>query len=147
MHRFHRPHQRKSPDESRWYDNPTHNFFLSEACYAIAIECEYYPFDDCVHLGGAGCTFNWGSSTSSSWHHFYMGESNTDTYLYLKLNPFTYSLSLTCSVIRFIFMSAGSYMEICNGNGYSSGQNLNHRHWFREGILCQFNAILASPLF
>lgn len=52
--------------------------------------------------GGAGCTVNMGSN-HSSYHHFYMGEHNTDTYLYL-----------------------------CNGAQHSSGHNMNHRFWFRE---------------
>jgi hypothetical protein len=53
--------------------------------------------------GGAGCTIAMGTLTHSSWHHFYMGDVNTDTYLY-----------------------------ICNGAQHSSGNNMNHRFWFRE---------------
>ena len=44
-----------------------------------------------------------GKSTNSGWHHWYMGETNTDTYLY-----------------------------ICNGAQHSSGSNMNHRFWFRR---------------
>ncbi|MBI4700447.1 MAG: hypothetical protein HY744_04645 [Deltaproteobacteria bacterium] len=53
--------------------------------------------------GGAGCLINMGNYSNSGYHHFYMSESNTDTYLY-----------------------------ICNGPQHSSGYNMNHRWWFRE---------------
>jgi len=53
--------------------------------------------------GGAGCTIAMGTLTHSGWHHFYMGDVNTDTYLY-----------------------------ICNGAQHSSSNNMNHRFWFRE---------------
>jgi hypothetical protein len=53
--------------------------------------------------GCAGCTIAMGTFTHSSWHHFYTGDVNTDTYLY-----------------------------ICNGAQHSSGNNMNHRFWFRE---------------
>jgi len=53
--------------------------------------------------GGAGCGINMGSSTSSGWHHFYMHDTNTDTYLYA-----------------------------CNGAQHSSSYDMNHRWWVRE---------------
>ena len=52
--------------------------------------------------GGAGCLVKLSSQTNSGWHHWYMGETNTDTYLY-----------------------------ICNGAQHSSSHNMNHRYWFR----------------
>ena len=53
--------------------------------------------------GGAGCNINMGSSVNSGWHHFYMSEYNSDTYLY-----------------------------VCNGAQHSSSYNLNHRFWVGE---------------
>jgi hypothetical protein len=53
--------------------------------------------------GGAGCNINMGKYSNSGWHHFYMSEHNTDTYLY-----------------------------ICNGAQHSSSYDLNHRFWVRE---------------
>ena len=53
--------------------------------------------------GGAGCTIPMGTQTSAGWHHFYMGNTSSDTYLY-----------------------------ICNGAQHSSSQNMNHRFWIRE---------------
>ena len=53
--------------------------------------------------GGAGCNINMGYQSNAGWHHFYMGETNTDTYLY-----------------------------VCNGPQHSSSYNMNHRWWFRE---------------
>ena len=53
--------------------------------------------------GGAGCDINMGTSTNAGWHHFYMAETNSDSYMYL-----------------------------CNGAQHSSGFNMNHRYWFRE---------------
>ena len=53
--------------------------------------------------GGAGCSINMGSATNLGWHHFYTGETNSDTYLY-----------------------------ICNGAQHSSSYPMNHRFWFRE---------------
>ncbi|MEI7425551.1 MAG: DUF2341 domain-containing protein [Candidatus Moraniibacteriota bacterium] len=53
--------------------------------------------------GGSGCAINMGKATDPSWHHFYMAETNTDTYLY-----------------------------ICNGPQHTSSYDLNHRWWFRE---------------
>src|SRR3989338_1902942 len=44
-----------------------------------------------------------GGPNDAGWHHFHMGDTNTDTYLY-----------------------------ICNGAQHSSGYNMNHRWWFRE---------------
>ena len=52
--------------------------------------------------GAAGCTIGMGSG-NWGWYHFYMGETNTDTYMY-----------------------------ICNGAQHSSGFDMNHRYWFRE---------------
>ncbi len=52
--------------------------------------------------GGAGCKIKMGKKTSGSWHHVYMAETNSDSYLYL-----------------------------CNGAQHSSGHNMNHRYWFR----------------
>ncbi len=53
--------------------------------------------------GGAGCNINMGSASNPGWHHFYMSETNQDTYLY-----------------------------ICNGPQHSSGHDMNHRWWVRE---------------
>ncbi|MBW2461719.1 MAG: hypothetical protein JRH11_08730 [Deltaproteobacteria bacterium] len=52
--------------------------------------------------GGNGCLYPLGSSSNTGWHHFYMSETNTDTYLY-----------------------------ICNGAQHTSSYNLSHRWWFR----------------
>ncbi len=52
--------------------------------------------------GGAGCLLPLGPQTNVGWHHFYMSDSNTDTYLY-----------------------------ICNGAQHSSGYDLSHRWWVR----------------
>ena len=64
-------------------------------------------------LGGAGINgyvllsggpiFQMGTSSSSGWHHFYMAETNSDSYLYLS-----------------------------NGAQHSSSFNMNHRYWFRS---------------
>ena len=53
--------------------------------------------------GGSGCKINMGKATNNSWHHVYMAETNTDTYLYM-----------------------------CNGPQHSSSHNMNHRFWFRK---------------
>lgn len=53
--------------------------------------------------GGAGCNINMGTASNVGWHHFYMSETNTDTYLY-----------------------------VCNGPQHSSSYDLNHRWWVRE---------------
>ena len=53
--------------------------------------------------GGAGCSINMGSRSDGGWHHFFMSECNTDTYLY-----------------------------ICNGAQHSSSHDMNHRWWFRQ---------------
>jgi hypothetical protein len=53
--------------------------------------------------GGAGCDISMGTASNAGWHHFYMGETNSDTYLY-----------------------------ICNGAQHSSSHDMNHRWWFRE---------------
>ena len=37
--------------------------------------------------GGAGCNINMGYQSNAGWHHFYMGETNTDTYLYVCNGP------------------------------------------------------------
>ena len=52
--------------------------------------------------GGSGCSINMGKATNSGWHHVYMSEHNSDTYLYM-----------------------------CNGPQHSSGFTMNHRYWFR----------------
>ena len=52
--------------------------------------------------GGSGCKINMGKQTSGGWHHLYMADTNSDTYMYL-----------------------------CNGAQHSSGHNMNHRYWFR----------------
>ena len=66
-------------------------------------------------LGGAGINgyqllsggplFHMGTQSNSGWHHFYMAETNSDSYMYLS-----------------------------NGAQHSSGQNMNHRYWFRESL-------------
>lgn len=53
--------------------------------------------------GGSGCTPGVGTHSSSSWHHFYMGASNSDSYMY-----------------------------VCNGAQHSSSVNMNHLYWFRS---------------
>lgn len=53
--------------------------------------------------GGAGCYINMGTASNAGWYHFYMNNSNDDTYLY-----------------------------ICNGPQHSSSYDLNHRWWIRE---------------
>jgi hypothetical protein len=53
--------------------------------------------------GGSGCSFAMGSTSNSGWHYFFMGNDNTDTYLYL-----------------------------CNSAQASSDGDMNHRFWFRE---------------
>jgi len=52
--------------------------------------------------GGAGCLVPLGKNTDVGWHHFYMGDTNADTYLY-----------------------------ICNGAQHSSSYDLSHRWWVR----------------
>jgi hypothetical protein len=52
--------------------------------------------------GGSGCAAAMGS-TSPSWHHWFMSNHDTDTYLYL-----------------------------CNGAQHTSGHSMSHRFWFRE---------------
>jgi cysteine-rich repeat protein len=52
--------------------------------------------------GGSGCGINMGKQSSSGWHHFYMADTNSDTYLY-----------------------------ICNGAQHTSSHNMAHRFWFR----------------
>jgi hypothetical protein len=52
--------------------------------------------------GGSGCKLSMSSVSDVGWHHFFMGDTNSDSYLYL-----------------------------CNGAQYSSG-GLTHRFWFRE---------------
>jgi cysteine-rich repeat protein len=53
--------------------------------------------------GGSGCAVALGTQSHQDWHHFSMGATNTDSYLYL-----------------------------CNGAQHSSGHAVNHRYWFRE---------------
>ena len=55
-----------------------------------------------VLLSG-GQIFNMGTQSNASWHHLYMAETNSDSYMYLS-----------------------------NGAQHSSGYNINHRFWFRE---------------
>jgi len=55
--------------------------------------------------GGSGCDIDMGLADNSGWHHFYMGETNSDSYLYL-----------------------------CNGPQHSSSFDMNHRYWFRERV-------------
>ncbi len=52
--------------------------------------------------GGSGCGISMSGSNNGGWHHVYMAETNTDSYLY-----------------------------VCNGAQHSSGHNMNHRAWFR----------------
>jgi hypothetical protein len=44
-----------------------------------------------------------GNASNPGWHHIYMSETNSDSYLHL-----------------------------CNGAQHSSGHNMNHRYWFRK---------------
>jgi hypothetical protein len=53
--------------------------------------------------GGAGCVINMGIASNVGWHHFYMSETNQDTYLF-----------------------------VCNGPQHSSSFDMNHRWWIRE---------------
>lgn len=53
--------------------------------------------------GGSGCTINMGTTSNASWHHFFMANTNSDSYLYL-----------------------------CNGAQHSSGYPINHLYWFRS---------------
>ncbi|MBD8526691.1 fibrinogen-like YCDxxxxGGGW domain-containing protein [Pseudomarimonas arenosa] len=66
-------------------------------------------------MGGSGCAINMGTSSNSGWHHFYMAETNSDSYLY-----------------------------ICNGAQHSSGYNMNHRFWFRETAKSNQSALSVS---
>jgi hypothetical protein len=54
-------------------------------------------------LSGPGLMIQLGTVTNSGWHHFYMAEVNSDSYLYLS-----------------------------NGAQHSSSHNMNHRYWFRS---------------
>lgn len=53
--------------------------------------------------GGAGCDINMGTSSNAGWHHFYMANTNSDSYMYL-----------------------------CNGAQHSSSNPMNHVYWFRS---------------
>lgn len=53
--------------------------------------------------GGSGCDINMGTASNAGWHHFYMAETNSDSYMYL-----------------------------CNGAQHSSGHQMNHLYWFRS---------------
>jgi len=53
--------------------------------------------------GGSGCDINMGTNSNSGWHHFYMAEFNSDSYMYL-----------------------------CNGAQHSSSVDMNHLYWFRS---------------
>ena len=72
--------------------------------------------------GGAGCDINMGTSSNSGWHHFYMAETNSDSYLYL-----------------------------CNGAQHSSSHAMNHVYWFRSNeeqtALSQIPEPFAVSLF
>jgi len=68
--------------------------------------------------GGAGCTTQLGyGPPNPGLHHFYMAETNADSYMYL-----------------------------CNGQQYSSTSfgSLNHRFWFRETILGQMKGLVST---
>jgi hypothetical protein len=52
--------------------------------------------------GGEGCDIALGTASHTSWHHFYMNDTNSDTYLY-----------------------------VCNGPQHSSNADMNHRWWVR----------------
>lgn len=64
---------------------------------------------------GPGTLIQLGTSSNSAWHHFYMGEHNSDTYLYLA-----------------------------NGAQHSSGQAMNHRFWFRERVVNPNDQVFAT---
>ena len=53
--------------------------------------------------GGSGCSTALGTATSGGWNHFYMAETNSDSYMYL-----------------------------CNGAQHSSSVDMNHVYWFRS---------------
>lgn len=65
--------------------------------------------------GGSGCLINMGTASSAGWHHFYMSETNSDTYLY-----------------------------ICNGAQHSSSYDMNHRWWFRETAVSDIEVIISK---
>lgn len=69
--------------------------------------------------GGSGCNINMGTTSSSGWSHFYMGETNSDSYLYL-----------------------------CNGAQHSSSHSMNHVYWFRsnENQTLGLNNVKKTPL-
>lgn len=70
--------------------------------YAGGVGINCYPLQaGSSPNGGGGCSINMGKVTGDM-HHFFMSETNADTYLY-----------------------------ICNGSQHSSGYNMNHRWWFR----------------
>lgn len=52
--------------------------------------------------GGPGCLLGMGTTSSSTWHNLYQGETNTDTYIY-----------------------------ICNGSQHTSSYSNVHRWWVR----------------
>jgi hypothetical protein len=54
--------------------------------------------------GGSGCDISMGTQQSNGWHHFYMAEHNSDSYMYL-----------------------------CNGAQHSSSYEMNHVYWIRSG--------------
>jgi len=54
-------------------------------------------------LSGPGTIIQLGTQSNPGWHHFYMAETNSDSYLYLA-----------------------------NGAQHSSSVNMNHRYWFRS---------------
>jgi hypothetical protein len=66
--------------------------------------------------GGAGCAIDMGTTDNPAWHHFYMADTNSDSYLYL-----------------------------CNGPQHSSGVNMNHVYWFRSIALQTSVTDMAEP--
>ena len=56
-------------------------------------------------LLSGGPIFQMGTQSSSGWHHLYMANTNSDSYMYLS-----------------------------NGAQHSSSVNMNHRFWFRETV-------------
>jgi hypothetical protein len=53
--------------------------------------------------GGPGCNLNMGTASDPAWHRIFMSDCGTDT-----------------------------RVDLCNGAQHSSGQDMNHRYWFRE---------------
>ena len=68
-----------------------------------------------VLLSG-GQIFNMGTQSRPDWHHLYMADTNSDSYMYLS-----------------------------NGAQHSSNYNLNHRFWFRETVT-ELPSAVIEPL-